>query len=220
MVSHDLHQGPRALQPRAHPREGRGRALRREGRHRPRRVRGHVPRRPSEWGCPSAMAKISSRRAQFKAILRKDIVMELRTGEMLTSMGLYTLLTLVVYCVALSQAGIGLRRPAHRGGPAVARVHLHVDARAEPLARAREGPGLSRGAAARRRWTGRSSSSRKTIGNLIFLLIVEVLTVPVFYFLFLSGRPIGGPVLGDRASRCSSGRSASPASARCSRLCR
>ena len=34
---------------------------------------------------------------QFKAILRKDIVMELRTKEMLTSMGLYALLTLVVY---------------------------------------------------------------------------------------------------------------------------
>ena len=37
------------------------------------------------------MAKISAMR-QFKAILRKDIVMELRTKEMLTSMGLYTLL--------------------------------------------------------------------------------------------------------------------------------
>ena len=50
------------------------------------------------------MAKISSAR-QFKAILRKDIVMELRTGEMLTSMGLYAVLVLIVYGVALSQAG-------------------------------------------------------------------------------------------------------------------
>ena len=39
---------------------------------------------------------------QFKAILRKDIVMELRTFEMLTSMGLYTMLTLVIYQIALS----------------------------------------------------------------------------------------------------------------------
>jgi heme exporter protein B len=42
---------------------------------------------------------------QFKAILRKDIVMELRTKEMLTSMGLYALLVLVVYYLALAQAG-------------------------------------------------------------------------------------------------------------------
>ena len=50
------------------------------------------------------MAKISSAR-QYKAILRKDIVMEMRTGEMLTSMGLYAVLVLIVYGVALSQAG-------------------------------------------------------------------------------------------------------------------
>jgi len=34
---------------------------------------------------------------QFAAILRKDIVMELRTFEMLTSMGLYTMLTAAEY---------------------------------------------------------------------------------------------------------------------------
>ena len=42
---------------------------------------------------------------QFKAILRKDIVMELRTKEMITSMGLYALLVLIIYYVTLSQAG-------------------------------------------------------------------------------------------------------------------
>jgi heme exporter protein B len=42
---------------------------------------------------------------QFKAILRKDIVMELRTKEMLTSMGLYALLVLVVYFITLQSAG-------------------------------------------------------------------------------------------------------------------
>ena len=40
------------------------------------------------------MASASGR--QFRAILRKDIVMELRTKEMLMSMGLYSLLTMVV----------------------------------------------------------------------------------------------------------------------------
>ncbi|MCL2655365.1 MAG: hypothetical protein FWD65_06695, partial [Coriobacteriia bacterium] len=42
----------------------------------------------------SQRPKISSWR-QFKAILRKDIVMELRTKEMITSMGLYALLVLI-----------------------------------------------------------------------------------------------------------------------------
>ena len=59
---------------------------------------------------------------QFKAILRKDIVMELRTKEMLTSMGLYTLLTLVVYYVALSQSGTGFE-PHRRGQSPRSRVH-------------------------------------------------------------------------------------------------
>ena len=42
---------------------------------------------------------------QFKAILRKDIAMELRTKEMILSMGMYAVLTMVVYWIALSQAG-------------------------------------------------------------------------------------------------------------------
>ncbi|MDR1412903.1 MAG: heme exporter protein CcmB [Actinomycetes bacterium] len=50
------------------------------------------------------LPKINSWR-QFRALLRKDIVMELRTKEMITSMGLYALLVLVIYYVALSQAG-------------------------------------------------------------------------------------------------------------------
>ena len=33
----------------------------------------------------------------------------------------------------------------------------------------------------------------KAVGNLIFLLIVEVVTVPVFAVAFMSGRPIAGP---------------------------
>jgi heme exporter protein B len=34
------------------------------------------------------------------------------------------------------------------------------------------------------------------VGNLIFLLIVETLTVPIFIFMFLSGKPIVGPIWG------------------------
>jgi heme exporter protein B len=140
------------------------------------------------------VAKISAMR-QFKAILRKDIVMELRTKEMLTSMGLYTLLTLVVYYVALSQAGNGFDVRLIAGGLlwlaflftsmlGLNRSLVHekdqgcLDALLlSPLDR----PVIFFG---------------KAVGNLIFLLIVEVLTIPIFIFMFLANRPIVGPIWG------------------------
>jgi heme exporter protein B len=136
--------------------------------------------------------KISSWR-QFKAILKKDIVMELRTKEMLTSMGLYTLLTLVVYYVALSQAGNGFDVRLIAGGLlwlaflftsmlGLNRSLVHekdqgcLDALLlAPLDR----PVIFFG---------------KAVGNLVFLLIVETLTIPIFMLMFLAGRPIVGPI--------------------------
>jgi heme exporter protein B len=132
---------------------------------------------------------------QFRAILRKDIVMELRTKEMITSMGLYTLLTLVVYYVALSQAGNGFDVRLIAGGLlwlaflftsmlGLNRSLVHekdqgcLDALLlAPLDR----PIIFFG---------------KAVGNLIFLLIVEVMTLPIFVFMFLAGKPIVGPIWG------------------------
>lgn len=131
---------------------------------------------------------------QFKGILRKDIVMELRTKEMLTSMGLYALLVLVIYYVALSQTGnafdvrliaagllwlvivftslLGLNRSL---------VHEKDQGCLDALLIAPvDRPVIFFG---------------KAVGNLIFLLIVEVMLVPLFYFVFLTGpRGTGGPV--------------------------
>lgn len=132
---------------------------------------------------------------QFKAILRKDIVMELRTKEMLTSMGLYALLVLVVYYITLSQAGsdfevrriaagllwlvfiftslLGLNRSlVHEKDQGCLEALL-----ISPIDR----PVIFFG---------------KAVGNLIFLLIVEVLIVPLFFFIFLQrpGADQGGPV--------------------------
>jgi heme exporter protein B len=137
------------------------------------------------------MAKISSAR-QYKAILRKDIVMEMRTGEMLTSMGLYAVLVLIVYGVALSQAGssfdvqriaagllwlailftsmLGLNRSL---------VHEKDQGCLEALLLSPVDRPIIFFA--------------KATGNLIFLSIVEVMILPLFYFLFLSGKPLGGP---------------------------
>jgi len=138
------------------------------------------------------MAKTSSMR-QFKAILKKDIVMELRTKEMLTSMGLYAVLVLVVYEIALSQAGssfdilriaagllwlaiiftslLGLNRSL---------VHEKDQGCLDALLLAPvDRPVIFFG---------------KAIGNLIFLSVVEVIVLPLFYFFFLAGKSLGGPL--------------------------
>jgi heme exporter protein B len=127
---------------------------------------------------------------QFKAILRKDIAMELRTREMITSMGLYTLLTMVVYFIALQDV------IAQGGGSSTFDIR--------PIA-----PGLLWAAFIFMSLLGLNRSFvhekdqgvlealllspvdrpviyfAKMIGNLIFMLIVELLAVPVFWFLFL-----------------------------------
>ncbi len=121
--------------------------------------------------------------------------MELRTKEMLTSMGLYALLVLVVYYITLSQAGadfevrriaagllwlvfiftslLGLNRSL---------VHEKDQGCLEALLISpTDRPVIFFG---------------KAVGNLIFLLIVEVLIVPLFFFIFLQrpGAHPGGPV--------------------------
>jgi heme exporter protein B len=130
---------------------------------------------------------------QFKAILKKDIVMELRTKEMLTSMGLYTLLTLVVYYVAISQAGTGFDiRQIAAGllwlaflftsmlGLNRSLVHEKDQGCLEALLLAPvDRPVIFFG---------------KAVGNLIFLIIVEVITMPIFVLMFLAQKPIQGPI--------------------------
>jgi len=136
-------------------------------------------------------AKISSWR-QFNAILRKDLIAELRTFEMLTSMGLYTLLTLVVYYLAISQAAsdfniasiasgllwlafiftslLGLNRSL---------VHEKDQGVMEALLLSPIDPPVLFAA--------------KATGNFIFIGIVELLTLPLFSLFILEGKPIAGP---------------------------
>lgn len=134
-------------------------------------------------GAPQA-ARSSWR--HFKAILRKDIAMELRTFEMITSMGLYTLLTMVIYMVAITAAGSAL------------------DARLVS-------PGLLWTAFVFTSMLGLNRSfvhekdqgciealllspvdrpvifMAKATGNLIFLMIVEAIAAPMFMLMFASG---------------------------------
>jgi heme exporter protein B len=158
-----------------------------------------MPAEPSEHISPAAAAdklehatvvKKPSSWRQFSAILRKDISMELRTGEMVTSMGLYTLLTMVVYFIALQDV------IAQGGGSSVFDIR--------PIA-----PGLLWAAFIFMSLLGLNRSFvhekdqgvlealllspvdrpviyfAKMIGNLTFMLIVEIMAVPVFWFLFL-----------------------------------
>jgi heme exporter protein B len=138
-----------------------------------------------------AAKRVSSWR-QFKAILRKDIVMELRTKEMLTSMTLYTLLTLVIYQIALSQSGSGFDiRLIAAGLVWLAFVFTSMLGLNRSLVHEKDQGCLEA--------LLLSPVDRpviffaKAVGNLIFLLIVEVVTVPVFAVAFMSGRPIAGP---------------------------
>jgi heme exporter protein B len=121
---------------------------------------------------------------QFKAILRKDIVMELRTKEMVMSMGLYALLTMVVYYVALSQAGSGFDpRIIAAGLLWLAFIFTSLLGLNRSLVHEKDQGCLEA--------ILLSPVDRPIIffakagGNLIFLLIVEALTIPVFAFLFL-----------------------------------
>jgi heme exporter protein B len=130
-------------------------------------------------------------RRQFVAILRKDIVMELRTFEMLTSMGLYTLLTLVIYQIALSQSGSGFDvKPIAAGLLWLAFVFTSMLGLNRSLVHEKDQGCLEA--------LLLSPVDRpviflaKAVGNLIFLLIVETITIPLFFVMFLSGSAIGG----------------------------
>jgi len=121
---------------------------------------------------------------QFKAILRKDIAMELRTKEMVTSMGIYTLLTLVVYQVALSQTGSAFDPRVIAGGLLwLAFIFTSMLGLNRSLVHEKDQGCLEA--------LLLSPVDRpviffaKATGNLIFLAIVEALTVPLFAFMFL-----------------------------------
>jgi heme exporter protein B len=126
---------------------------------------------------------------QFRAILKKDIVMELRTKEMLMSMGLYSLLTMVVYFVALSQAGANFDPKDIAAGLLwLAFIFTSLLGLNRSLVHEKDQGCLEA--------LLLSPVDRpviffaKAVGNLVFLLIVEALTVPVFAFLFLQGEAI------------------------------
>ncbi|MEG0070712.1 MAG: heme exporter protein CcmB [Raoultibacter sp.] len=122
---------------------------------------------------------------QYKNLLGKDLQQEFRTKEMLTSMGIYALLVLVVYGAALAQASSSLDILQMSGGLLWALIvftsllGLNRSFSHEKEQGCLEGILLVP--------LDRSVIFlAKATSNLLFLLIVEIIAVPMFYFFFLT----------------------------------
>lgn len=132
----------------------------------------------SETGAPSAWR-------QYKALLAKDVRMELRTRDMLVSMGVYALLVLTVYGATLSQAGDALDIVNVASGLLWALIvftsllGLNRSFSHETENGCLEGVLLAP--------VSRSAIFlAKATSNLLFLLAVEIIAVPLFFVFFLS----------------------------------
>ncbi len=122
---------------------------------------------------------------QYRTLLRKDLEQEFRTKEMLTSMGIYALLVLVVYGAALAQTSSALDIVQMSGGLLWALIvftsllGLNRSFSHEKEQGCLEGILLVP--------LDRSVIFlAKATSNLLFLLVVELIAVPLFYFFFLT----------------------------------
>ena len=122
---------------------------------------------------------------QYKTLLRKDLEQEFRTKEMLTSMGIYALLVIIVYGAALAQTSQTTDVLQMSGGLLWALIvftsllGLNRSFAHEKEQGCMEGILLVP--------MDRSVVFlAKSTSNLLFLLVVEAIAVPLFYFFFLT----------------------------------
>lgn len=122
---------------------------------------------------------------QYWTLLKKDLDQEFRTKEMLTSMGIYALLVLIVYGAALGQTAQATDVLQISGGLLWALIvftsllGLNRSFSHEKEQGCLEGILLVP--------LDRSVIFlAKATSNLLFLLVVEVIAVPLFYFFFLT----------------------------------
>ncbi len=134
----------------------------------------------------NASGKLNAWRA-FRILLRKDLQREFRTKEMLTSMGIYALLVLVVYGAALAQAGNKIDILQMSGGLIwtlivfTSLLGLNRSFSYEKENGCLEGillVPMDRGA----------MFLAKAVSNALFLLVVEIIAIPLFCFFFMSGQ--------------------------------
>ncbi|MCL1799653.1 MAG: heme exporter protein CcmB [Eggerthellaceae bacterium] len=121
----------------------------------------------------------------YLTLLKKDLTQEFRTKEMLTSMGIYALLVLVVFGAALAQTASGFDILQMSGGLLwVLIVFTSLLGLNRSFAHEKEN-GCLEGVLLIP--LDRSVIFlAKATSNLLFLFAVEVVTVPLFYFFFLT----------------------------------
>lgn len=149
----------------------------------------------------SVSLKRPSSFAHYRNLLAKDLRQEFHTREMLTSMGIYALLVLVVFGAALAQTVKSFDILQMSGGLIWALIvftsllGLNRSFSYEKEEGCLEGILLVP--------LDRSVIFlAKATSNLLFLLLVELIALPLFYFFFLTGTPVSpsfwltlGPIL-------------------------
>lgn len=134
----------------------------------------------------TARARRASAWRQYRALLSKDLRQEVRTREMLTSMVVYALLVLTVYGAALAQVGDRVQVISFAGGLLWALIvftsllGLNRSFAHETESGCLEGILLAPVDRA-------LIFLAKATSNLIFLMVVELIAVPLFFLFFLSG---------------------------------
>jgi heme exporter protein B len=124
--------------------------------------------------------------AQYRTLLAKDLRQEFRTREMLTSMGVYALLVLVVFGAALASAARGFDILQMSGGLIWALiVFTSLLGLNRSFSHEKEEGALEAVLLAP---LDRSVIFlAKATSNLLFLAVVELITLPLFAFFFLTG---------------------------------
>ena len=126
---------------------------------------------------------------QYKTLLAKDLRQEFRTREMLTSMGIYAFLVIIVYGAALALTANGLDVMRIGGGLLwVLIVFTSLLGLGRSFAHEKE-QGCMEGIMLVP--LDRSVIFlAKATANILFLIAVEIIAVPLFYFFFMSGEPV------------------------------
>ena len=125
----------------------------------------------------------------YLTLLKKDLRQEFRTREMLTSMGIYALLVIIVYGAALAMTARGMDI-AHMGGGLlwVLIVFTSLLGLGRSFAHEKE-QGCMEGILLAP-FDRSVIFLAKTTANVLFMLAVEVIAVPLFYFFFMSGEAV------------------------------
>ncbi|MDR2196675.1 MAG: heme exporter protein CcmB [Coriobacteriales bacterium] len=124
--------------------------------------------------------------AQYRTLLARDLRQEFRTREMLSSMGIYAVLVLVIFGASFAQVAHEMDLLKISGGLIWALiVFTSLLGLNRSFSREREEGALEGVLLVP---LDRSIIFlAKATANLLFLLTVELITLPLFFFLFLSG---------------------------------